>query len=74
MTYVGVSKEWLKEHAVEFLSNIETQELVEELCKREDVRWLLSTEYHWYKVFIEHEDNYHSINGSGAATILVVKE
>ena len=34
MTYVGVSKEWLKEHAVEFLSNIKTKELVEELCKR----------------------------------------
>jgi hypothetical protein len=51
-----------------------TQELVDELCKREDVNYLRSTEYHWYKVFIEHEDDYHSINGSGDAHILVVKQ
>jgi hypothetical protein len=37
MTYVGVSKEWLKNHAVEFLSNIDTSELVQELCKRDGV-------------------------------------
>jgi hypothetical protein len=56
------------------LCEYSTQELIDELCKREGVRFLCPTEYHWYKVFIEHEDDYHSISGSGEATILVVKK
>jgi hypothetical protein len=63
MTYVGVSKEWLKNHAVEFLSNIDTSELVEELCKREGVVVIDVPSLHCVE-----------LTRNGAARILVVKE
>ncbi len=69
MTYVGVSKEWLKNHAVEFLSNIDTYELVEELCKREGVKEYVIPPYEWYQITGEKEQYDH---GTGAARILVV--
>ncbi len=71
MTYVGVSKEWLKTHAVEFLSNIDTSELVEELCKREGVRILTVDSGEPYCIASKE---YHCVFGSGAARILVVRE
>jgi len=63
-----------KEAKIKSLSKFSMHELVEEMCKREGVRSLISTEHHWYKVCIQHEDDFHSINGDGSATILVIKK
>ena len=70
MTYVGVSKEWLKDHASEFLSNIDTKELVEELCKREGMKKYVVPVGDY--AYIAHGKK-PSIKVDGAATILVVK-
>ena len=74
MSIADTCEEWAFEHGRSVaIEGFTTKELVDELCKREEVRQLVSTEYHWYKVVIEHEDDHHSISGSGAARILVVK-
>lgn len=62
------------EYPYKTITEFSTSELVAELVKRDGVRQLVSTEFHWYRVCIQHEDNFQSINGDGAARILVVKE
>ena len=63
MTYVGVSKEWIKNNAACLVCHISTSELVAELCKREGVEDI-----------IVPLGNCITIKRSGAARILVVKE
>ena len=55
------------------IGSFTTQELVAELSGREAVKLICSSEYHWYEIKLQHEDDYRSIKGEGSVTILVVE-
>jgi hypothetical protein len=55
------------------IKSFTTQELVAELSSRETVNLIYSSEYHWYEIKLQHENDWHSIKGEGSATILVIK-